>query len=145
MNRARHPAGVAFNKILPAAILAGLGSTLSNTQVWLAGMALDRVTIGLSEVIIFSLIGVVGGAALYAILSKTARRPLRLFIIITILFIALYTIGPLVAAQAPYMAGVERFNLTTLIATELMHLLSGAWIVGCFTRWAQLKVVDNRD
>ena len=51
----------------------------------------------------------------------------------------------LVAAQAPYMAGVERFNLTTVVATELMHLLSGAWIVGCFTRWAQLKVVDNRD
>lgn len=102
--------------------------------VWLLGTLLGRMTIGVTEVILFSLIGAVGGAALYALLGKLTRRPLRPFFIISIMVLVVYALGPITAAQAPYMEGAELFTPTTVIATEVMHLVSGGWIIGLFTR-----------
>jgi len=127
-------ARIALHRIPQAAAFAAIGSAISNVLVWLLGSLFGQMTISVPEVVIFSIIGVIGGAGVYAILGKWTRQPLRIFIIISVVVLVLYAFGPIAAAQEPYMQGVERFTTTTVIATELMHLISGAWIIGMFTR-----------
>lgn len=124
---------VAYAKIPQAAAIAASGSMLMNTMVWLVGTLASRMTIGLLEVLLFSVLGVLGGTGLYAVLGRWARRPIRLFRRISIAVLVLYALGPIAAAQAPYMDGAEAFNTATIIATELMHVISGAWIIGALT------------
>ena len=40
------------------------------------------------------------------------------------------------AAYAPYMEGAAVFNMTTVVATEVMHLVSGACVYLALTRGA---------
>ncbi len=126
---------MASRTLLHAAAIAGVGSSLTNSLIYLLGTMIGHVTVTLVEVLIFSLIGVVGGAGLYALLRRVSRRPNRLLLIIGAAVLVLYAGGPISAAQAPYMEGAERFTLATVIATEMMHLSSGAWVLGLFTGW----------
>jgi hypothetical protein len=41
----------------------------------------------------------------------------------------------LAAAYEPYMEGASLFTMTTVVATEIMHIVSGAWIL-----WALLRL-----
>jgi len=140
-----HAERAAVSRTIPqAAALAGLGSILTNTLIYLLGTALGHMTITLADVLIFSLIGVVGGAGLFVLLRRVSRHPNRLMLIIGVAVLVLYAAGPIAAAQAPYMEGAERFTLTTVIATELMHLSSGAWVLGLFTRWIPQTSASER-
>jgi hypothetical protein len=127
-------ARMAYQKIPQLFGLATIGSVLSNTLIWLVGTLVGRMTINVTEVMIFSIVGGVCGAILAAILGKWVRQPLMLYMAISIGVVVLYAFGPIAAAQAPYMEGAERFTPTTVIATELMHIVSGAWMIGVFAR-----------
>jgi hypothetical protein len=85
------------------------------------------MTISLSEVVIFSVLGVALATASFAMLLHKSRRPIRHFGWLCITVLAVYAFGPPSAMMAPYMEGAARFNWTTLVATEVMHLFS----VGC--------------
>jgi hypothetical protein len=128
---------VAFRKIAPVTCVASLGSAAMNAIVWLVGNAVGPLTIGLTEVLLFSALGALGGAGLYALLGLTTRRPVWWFVRISAAVVAIYALGPLTAALSPYMEGAAIFNAATVIATELMHLISAAWVVGALGRWAR--------
>jgi len=51
-----------------------------------------------------------------------------------------YGLGPIAAAYEPYRAGAELFTLTTVVSTEIMHLVSGAWILTALLTMARARV-----
>lgn len=129
----REPA-VAVGPTAKRAALVAVGSSLANAGVWLVGHAVGRMTIGVGEVVVGSLIGAAGAFAVFAALSRFARRPRRVFLRIAIAILVLYALGPISAFFAPYREGAETFNLVTVVATEAMHLVSGLWVMAAFTR-----------
>jgi hypothetical protein len=125
---------VSFAALATRAPLVALGSSLGNAAVWGIGDAVSRMKLGLGEVVTGSVIGVVLGVAALALLGKVTRRPRRAFLIAGGIVLALYALGPVSAAFAPYREGAETFNLATVLATEIMHLVSGLPILVVFTR-----------
>jgi hypothetical protein len=125
---------VVYGHLAQRAVLVALGSTLGNSALWWLGEHLGGMTIGLAEVVIGSVIGVVLGTAALAVLGALTRRPRRTFVICSAVVLVLYAFGPVSAALAPYREGAALFNSTTLIATELMHLVSGLSMLFVFTK-----------
>ena len=127
---------VAFGKIPQAALIAGVGGAIINTILWLMGNAISGMKIPLGPVIAFSIIGAVVGGVLYWLLGKFTKRPITLFTVIAIVFVVLYGILPIMALSNP-APGLEIFNPTTAVMTELMHIVSGGLAIGAFTRIAR--------
>jgi hypothetical protein len=135
MSAAATPEGrVSFAALAARAPLVAVGTAAANAVVWRAGQAAGGMTIGLLEVVIASVVGVGLGAAALAVLAKVARRPRRAFLIAGAAVLVLYALGPVSAVFAPYREGAERFNLATVLACEVMHLVSGLAILAVFTR-----------
>jgi predicted membrane protein len=114
--------------------LVAVVTALGNAAVWWVFGLAGRMVIGLGEVVTASVVGVVLGAAALAVLSKLARRPRRAFLVAGVAVLVLYALGPVSAVFAPYREGAETFNLATVLATEVMHLVSGLSILAVFTR-----------
>jgi hypothetical protein len=110
--------------LLPLSGVALAGSTLGNALLWWAGSRLGRMSVGLSEVLLFSALGVAAGVALRLAVVRWARRPARVFVRVCVGVLLVYALGPVSAALAPYMDGAETFTTVTVIATESMHLVS---------------------
>jgi hypothetical protein len=121
-------------RIVRATLIAAAGGISGNTLLWLMVSPLGRLQVGLGEVIVFSLLGGLAGGVLYGILSRLLSRPNRLFVAICVVVLILYAFGPIWAAQTPYREGAEPFNLLTVLVTEVMHLISGGFVIGVFTR-----------
>ena len=118
------------------AIAAAAVSTALNALVWFPGTRLGEMVIGWREVALFSVLGAVAGGAGFAALGRWATRPLRSFFVLTVVVLVVYGVGPISAAYAPYMEGATTFNVTTVVATEVMHLVSGACVYLALTRGA---------
>ncbi len=123
-----------LTRIASSAGLVAVASTVANALIWFVGDRLGRMTIGLVEVIIGSLVGIVGAGLVFVALNAWTRHPRRIFFRIAVGVLVLYSLGPVSAALAPYMEGAERFNVSTVLATELMHLVSGLSILAVLTR-----------
>ncbi len=122
---------------LPAAtVAAALAGAAGNSLLWAVGDAVDRMTLGLGEVLMASTIGAVAGGVALALCGRWAKRPVRLFLIVSAVVVVLYAGGPVSAVYAPYMEGAELFNVTTLVATEAMHLVSAAATILILLRYA---------
>jgi hypothetical protein len=122
---------------IPAAVaLAALGSAVCNLGLWWLGQQVDRMTISAFDVALFSVLGAVAGGMVFALLGLKSRYPVRWFLRISVAVVVLYLGGPIIAAYEPYMEGAALFNVTTIVATELMHLVSAAWVVLLLTRRA---------
>lgn len=130
---------VAFGKIPQAVLVAGVGGAVINAILWFIGNAVGGMKIPLVPVIAFSVIGVVIGGVLYWLLGKFTKRPITLFTIIAIVFLVAYGIMPIMALSNPPAPGLELFNTTTTVVTELMHIVSGALAIGAFTRIARVR------
>jgi len=127
---------VRFRRIPPATLVAALVSTAGNAAVWLLGMWLDRMTLGLGEVVAGSLIGALAGGIAFALCGRFARNPIRVFAGLCVAVVLLYAAGPFIAAREPYMEGAELFNAATVVATQVMHLVSAAAVWFAMTRLA---------
>lgn len=127
---------VAFARIPSMVIVAAMASVALNLLVWFAGSRMGEMVIGRSEVALFSVIGAMAGGAVFAALGRWAARPVPRFTLLTVVVLVLYAFGPPSAAYAPYMEGAEVFNMTTVVATEVMHLVSGACAYLALTRGA---------
>jgi hypothetical protein len=125
---------VALGRVAGEAALVAVVSSIANALVWLVGQRVSGMKIGVGEVIAGSVIGVVGAFVVFAVLAKRGRRPRRIFLRIAIAVLVLYALGPISAVIAPYREGAERFDLATVVATELMHLISGLAVIWVFTR-----------
>lgn len=123
-------------RIPAATLVAAVLSALGNAALWAVAQAIGRMTIGVTEVVVASVIGAVLGGIAFAICGRFSTRPTKVFGVLTIIVVAVYAFGPVSAALAPYMEGAELFNATTVVATEVMHLLSAAAIWFSLTRLA---------
>jgi hypothetical protein len=113
--------------------LALVASTLGNALLWKAGSVLGRMSIGIGEVLLFSALAVCAGMALRIAVDRWAKRPATMFVRVCVGVLVVYALGPLSAAYAPYMEGAETFTVVTVVATELMHLVSGGAVVLALT------------
>lgn len=116
--------------------MAGTVGTVGNVAIWAAGERVDRMTLGLGDVVAGSLVGAVAGGIAFALCGRFARRPVRMFGFLAVTVVVLYAAGPLIAAREPWMEGAELFNLTTVLATQIMHLVSAAAVWWSMTRLA---------
>lgn len=128
---------VVLSRIPLATAIAAVGSTACNVGVYLVAQRYGRLTISLTETVVFSLVGAVLAAGVYALLGKYTRHAVRWFTVIATIAIGVYGLGPISAAYAPYMEGAELFTMTTVVATEIMHIVSGAWILWALVRLAR--------
>jgi hypothetical protein len=90
--------------------------------------------IGVGEVVTGSVVGVVAAAVVLAAFARWTRRPRRIFVGTSIAVLVLYSLGPISATLAPYKEGAALFNVVTVLATELMHLVSGLLVLATFPR-----------
>jgi uncharacterized membrane protein YjjP (DUF1212 family) len=93
------------------------------------------MTIGYTETIAASVIGAVLAGLVYWLLARYTEHAVRWFTVVATIVIGVYGVGPVAAAYEPYMEGAELFTLTTVVATEIMHIVSGAWVL-----WALLRL-----
>ena len=82
------------------------------------------------------MVGVLAAAIVFAALGRWSRRPRKIFMGVSVAVLVLYALGPISAALAPYKEGAPPFNVTTVLATELMHLVSGLLVMATFPRLA---------
>lgn len=106
--------------------MTALTSTVLNLLCWRVGDALGGMVIGAAEVAIGSVVGALLGGVTFACLKRFTARPKQLFNRVTIVVLVLYAFGPVSAMLASYREGAPLFNLATLLATEVMHLVNGA-------------------
>ena len=127
---------VEFRRIPGATALAALVATVGNGLVWSVGAAVDRMTIGVGEVVLASLVGAVAGGLTFALCGRFAGKPVKVFTGLCIAVVVIYAGGPFLAAWEPYMEGAKRFNAATIVATQGMHLVSAGSVWYFLTRRA---------
>jgi len=127
---------VRFRRIPLATTVAALVGVTGNALVWSIGTRMDRMTIGVGEVVVASLLGALAGGIAFALCGRFARNPVRVFTGLSIAVVLLYIAGPLLAAREPYMEGAELFNTATVVAAQVMHLISAAGVWFAMTRLA---------
>jgi hypothetical protein len=125
------------SKIPLATAVAAVGSTLCNIGVYQLSLRYGRLTIGITETVVLSLLGALLAGLTYYLLGRFTQHAVRWFAILATIFIGVYGLGPIAAAYEPYMEGAELFTMTTVVSTEIMHMVSGAWILWSLLRLAR--------
>ncbi len=125
---------VAWGRLVPAGLLAALVAAAANAAVYLVAAAAgampqDVVVNGqgpmtLPMVATTSVFGAVAGTAVYALVGRFARRPVRVFRVVAAVALVLSFVGPFTIPGAP-----AAMTATLL----LMHVIAAAGIVGLLT------------
>ncbi len=130
--------GVDYRRLLWAAPLAAVVAAVANAILYFIGDALgafpDSVTVAgdrpmsVAPVIISSIVGVLGGAAVSALIGRFARRPISVFRVVAGVVLLLSFAQPFFIAGAGfgYRAGLI-----------LMHVVAAAIAVGMLTTLAR--------
>jgi uncharacterized membrane protein YeaQ/YmgE (transglycosylase-associated protein family) len=134
---------VILSRIPAATAVAAVGSSLCNVGVYYASLRYGRMTIGVTETVIASIVGAVLAGVVYALLGRFTRHAVRWFAVVATIAIGAYGLGPIAAAYEPYMEGAELFTLTTVVSTEIMHIVSGAWILTALLTMARARVSSS--
>ena len=125
-----------FSAVLKTGLIAGATAAAVNTVIWIIGQITGGMTIPVVLVIAFSIIGIVIGGLIYFVLSRfLGNRSNLVFTIISVLFLIAYAFAPISAMSTEPGPGMGVFNLTTVIATEIFHLVAG-WLA--ITRYTKL-------
>jgi Family of unknown function (DUF6069) len=125
---------VSLASLARAAGLAALAGVIGNVLVWLIGEAIDTMIFPLPIVIFISIIGALVGGVVYYVISRFARNPNRIFTIVSIVFLVLYAYAPINAMSNPPSPDFPVFNLATMIAAQIMHIISGVAAIYFYTR-----------
>jgi Family of unknown function (DUF6069) len=125
---------VSLAKLARAAGLAALVGVIGNSLVWLIGETVDTMVFPLPVVMFVSVLGALIGGAVYYVISRFARNPNRVFTIVSIVFLVLYAYSPINAMSNPPAPGTPVFNLATMLAAQIMHIVSGAAAIYFYTR-----------
>lgn len=128
---------VAWSRLVPAGLLAVLVAAAANAVVYLVAAAAGAMPqdvvvngqgpITLPMVVATSVFGAVAGTAVYALVGRFARRPVRVFRVVAAVALVLSFAGPFTIPGAPAAM------VTTLL---LMHAVAAAVIVGLLTTMA---------
>ena len=82
----------------------------------------------MAPVVVSSVVGAIGAAIVFAIIGLFARRPVRLFRIVTTVLLVLSLATPLIIPGAP---------VAMILSLEVMHVVAWAVIVGLLTTMAR--------
>jgi hypothetical protein len=133
--------GIAWRRLPWVALLAAGAATVANTLVYVAASALGFIpqsvliataggdsplTVGM--VAITSVVGAAGAAIVFAAIGLFARRPVRLFSIVSIMVLVLSFVAPATVPGAP---------VAMILSMEAMHVVAWAMIVGLLTTLAR--------
>ena len=77
---------------------------------------------------------VLAGGVVYALLARVTKRVNVSFIVVSVVFTLLSTVGPISAMSSAPMPGMPLFNTTTVMITELMHIVAAAAAIWAYTR-----------
>jgi hypothetical protein len=126
-----------------SALLAAVAAAVANSLIFFGASALGFIpqsvlipTAGgespltLGMVAISSVIGVMGAAAVFAVIALFVRHPVRLFRIVAVLVLVLSFATPLTIPGVP---------LSMILSMEAMHVAAWAVIVGLLTNLARRK------
>lgn len=127
---------VAFKQIPAAGALAAVLAVVVNAVIWLIASLTGTVTVPLVAVVLSTIVGVGAGGVAFALIGRFTKRPIAIFAIVAIAFLVFSLISPVNAMQSP-PPGMEKFNVTTVIATELMHIVTGVLAVWSYTKRAR--------
>ncbi len=134
---------VAFKQIPAAGALAGVLAAVVNSVIWFVAGLAGTVTVPLVPVLVSSIVGMAVSVVVYALIGRFTKRPITIFTIVAIVFLVFSFVLPVNAMQsAP--PGMEKFNLTTVIAAELMHVVTGVLAIWSYTKRARIAHVRQR-
>ncbi|MBU6361205.1 MAG: hypothetical protein KGS46_14415 [Chloroflexi bacterium] len=126
---------LSFSTVLKTGFVAGVIAAIANLGVWVIGQIAGGMVVPFIAVPIASLVGVLIGGVLYFILSRLfGARTNFVFTIISVIFLVANFFGPISAMSSEAMPGMGLFNLPTVIATEIMHLVAGGLAITRYTK-----------
>jgi hypothetical protein len=121
-------------RVLGVGLRAAVVAAAVNTVIWFVGNIVDVMKVPAPAPAIFSVLGVLVGGVIFLALSRVTSKARTIFLIVSVVFLVAYAAAPIQAMQAPPMPGGEPFNMATMIATQLMHLVAAAAAIWAYTR-----------
>ncbi|MDQ2997428.1 MAG: DUF6069 family protein [Chloroflexota bacterium] len=122
-------------RLLRVGALAIVASVIANLiiriiTVDLLGIGKEFLPLGWGPPIIFTIMGVLGAVAVFAIVARFSKRPIRLFRIIGLVVLVLSLLPDIGLLNANAMPGT---SLGSVIALMLMHVAAGAITIWLLT------------
>ena len=114
------------------ALVGGLGA-LVNSLIFVVGQNVGGMRIPYPMVPINSLGGAGFGGLIYLALLRYTKQPRGIFVGLSAVFLVLFGLLPFRLMSNP-PPGAEPFNMTTVVALEVMHLVSGALAILLYIR-----------
>ncbi len=128
---------VAWGRLVPAGALALVLAAAANAVVYLVASSLGAMPqdvdangqgpITLPMVVAMSAAGAVAGTLVYALVGRLARRPVRVFRLVSALALLLSFVGPLTIPGAP---------AAMVAALLVMHVITAVIVAGLLTTLA---------
>jgi hypothetical protein len=128
------PAWPSLKRIATAGGLAAILAVVGNIVVWVISNMIAEQQVAALAVVFISAAGIAIGGVIYALLSRFSARANTIFMIISVIFLALYTIPPINAMSASPIPGGSPFSMTTMLALQLMHIIAGAIAIWAYTK-----------
>jgi hypothetical protein len=138
--------GISYGRLPWVALLAALTAALANALVYFAAsglgfiprsvllpLASGETPLTVGPVVITSIIGAIGAAAVFTLIGLFARRPVRLFRIVATVVLVLSFAAPATIPGAP---------VAMILSMEVMHVVAWAVSVGLLTTLARQEVVS---
>jgi hypothetical protein len=132
---------IAYGKLPWVALIAALTAAVANALVYFAASGLGFISqsvlvptpsgehpLTVAPVVASSVVGAIGAAIVFAIIGLFARRPVRLFCIVTTVVLVLSFAMPLTIPGAP---------VAMILSLEAMHVVAWVVIVGLLTTMAR--------
>ena len=101
-----------------------------NLGIWFVAGLVQPLTLPFAPVILNTLLGLILGSTIYFGLSRfLGARTNLVFTVLSVIFLMLYAYAPINAMSQEPAPGMGVFNTATMIATQLMHLVTGGLAV----------------
>ncbi len=116
----------AFGQTLKTGLITGAIAAVANVIIWFVAGLVQPMTVPFVGAIITSLLGLIVGSLIYFGLSRfLGARTNLVFTIICVVFLILYAFVPINAMSQEPAPGLGVFNMATMVATQIMHLVAG--------------------
>ena len=119
------------------AVIAGVANVLvREVAVVLGTIPSDLFILQVPGVFISTLVQVLLGAVVFALIIKFARRPVRTFQIVAVVALLLSLTNPIMAASGMMPIGVT-IRTATMLSMMVMHVVAGAITIYLMPRFAR--------
>jgi uncharacterized protein DUF6069 len=130
--------GISLLRLLWVGLLAIMGAAVANVLVGMVAVALLGVSPGflplqVGPVVSFTVVGVLGAVAVFALVARFSRRPVRLFRRIAFAVLVISLVPDLLLLSASPFPGTTVVAVATLM---VMHVVAWAISVGTLTTLA---------